>query len=194
MNRVIDLSRTTGETEITGRLDLDGTGETRVSTCLAFLDHMIITLVKHAGFDLDFEARGDLGVDDHHTTEDCAIVIGRGLDAALADRTGIIRFGYGYAPLDESLVRAVVDLSGRGWPEINLPFTREMVGGVAAENLTHFFVSLAVEARMAVHVDLIRGENNHHIAEAGFKALGLALRTAVARSGTGIASTKGSLG
>ena len=155
---------------------------------------MIITLVKHAGFDLDFEASGDLGVDDHHTTEDCAIVIGRGLDAALADRPGIIRIGYGSATLDEALVRAVVDLSGRGWPEINLAFTRETVGGVATENLTHFFASLAVEARMAIHVDLIRGENNHHIAEAGFKALGLALRAAVARSGTGIASTKGNLG
>jgi imidazoleglycerol phosphate dehydratase HisB len=194
MSRTAELVRRTGETDISGFLDLDGSGAATVKTGLPFLDHMMTTLVKHSGLDLELDVVGDLDVDDHHTVEDCAIVIGRGLSQALGERVGIIRFGYAYAPLDESLVRAVVDLSGRGWAEINLGFTREAIGAVATENLTHFLTSLAIEARLALHVDLIRGVNNHHIAEAGFKAVALALRTAVRITGGEIPSTKGSLG
>lgn len=193
MNRTATLDRRTSETEITGRLALDGGGLARVDTGLGFLDHMLATLAKHAGFDLELDATGDIAIDDHHTVEDCAIVLGRGVSEALGDRSGIRRFGSAYAPLDESLARSVVDLAGRPWPEIHLTFARERIGDVATENIVHFFRSFAVEARMALHVDLIRGDNDHHRAEAAFKSCALALRTAVERTAGGVPSTKGTL-
>jgi imidazoleglycerol phosphate dehydratase HisB len=194
MSRRSELRRTTGETDVEVALDLDGVGAVDVSTGLGFLDHMISALGKHARFDLTLRATGDTEVDDHHTVEDCAIVLGRALDDALGDRSGITRFGSAYAPLDESLARAVVDLSGRPWPEISLPFGRDTIGDVATENIVHFFRSLALEARMALHLDLIRGDNDHHAAESAFKALALALRMALASTDGGVPSTKGSLG
>jgi imidazoleglycerol phosphate dehydratase HisB len=154
---------------------------------------MLGTLARHGRFDLELVANGDTDVDDHHTVEDCAIVLGRALDQALGDRAGIARFGYSYAPLDESLCRAVVDLSGRPWPEISIDFSRETIGDVATENIVHFMRSLAVEARMSLHLDLIRGDNDHHKAESAFKALALALRAAVSEAGDGVPSTKGTL-
>jgi imidazoleglycerol phosphate dehydratase HisB len=187
------MERQTAETEISVALDLDGSGRGEVATGLGFLDHMLAALAKHSGMDLTVRARGDVGVDDHHTVEDCAIMIGRALDEALGDRSGITRFGYAYAPLDESLSRAVVDLSGRPWPEISIGFTRSTIGDVATENLVHFFRSFAIEGRMALHVDTIRGDNDHHKAESAFKALALALRQAVTPRGDGVPSTKGSL-
>jgi imidazoleglycerol-phosphate dehydratase len=193
MQRTADLTRKTGETEIAVVLGIDGTGVVDVKTGLGFLDHMLATLGKHSGFDLELRATGDLDVDDHHTVEDCSIVLGRAFDEALGDRSGIIRFGSAYAPLDESLARAVVDLSGRPWSEISIPFTRPTTGDVATENLVHFFRSFAIEARMALHIDVIRGDNDHHKAEAAFKALALALRESVVVRGEGIPSTKGSL-
>lgn len=194
MTRAIELSRTTSEVAISGELNIDGSGASSVETGLGFLDHMLSSFAKHAGFDLTIRASGDTGVDDHHTVEDCAIAIGRALDALLGDRAGIERFGSSYAPLDESLVRAVVDLSGRGWPEVHVSFPRETVGDVATENIVHFFRTLAVEGRLALHLDLIRGDNSHHIAEAAFKAAGRALRDAVTVTGSGVPSTKGVLG
>jgi imidazoleglycerol phosphate dehydratase HisB len=188
-----ELVRKTGETEIQVRFVIDGTGESDVSTGLGFLDHMLDALARHGSFDLTMRVTGDLSVDDHHTVEDCAISLGRAMDEALGDRSGIARFGHAYAPLDESLCRAVVDLSGRPWPEVSLPFRRPAIGEVATENLVHFMRSLAIEGRMALHVDLIRGDNDHHMAESAFKALAIALRTAVALRGEGIPSTKGSL-
>ncbi len=193
MSSPITLRRKTGETEITGSLDLRGSGEARVDTGLGFLDHMLSALAKHSRFEIELDITGDLHVDDHHVMEDAAIVLGRGLDEALGDRSGIARFGQAYAPLDEALTRVVVDLSGRGWAEVDLPFTREMVGDVATENLIHFLTSLAVEARMTLHVDSLRGFNNHHVAESAFKALALALSQAVAPRDGGVPSTKGSL-
>ncbi len=193
MPRRAELDRKTAETDIEVVLDLDGGGTAEIDTGLGFLDHMLSALARHSGFDLTLRASGDLEVDDHHTTEDCAIVLGRALDEALGDRSGITRFGSAYAPLDESLSRAVVDLSGRPWPEVHLPFTRSMVGEVATENIVHFFRSLAIEGRMALHVDLIRGDNDHHKAESAFKALALALREAVSARGEGVPSTKGTL-
>lgn len=193
MSSPITLNRKTAETEITGSLDLRGSGEARVDTGLGFLDHMLSALAKHSRFDIELNIIGDLHVDDHHVVEDAAIVLGRGLDEALGDRAGITRFGHAYAPLDEALTRVVVDLSGRGWAEVDLPFTREMVGDVATENLIHFLTSLAAEARMTLHVDSLRGFNNHHIAESAFKALALALSQAVAPRDGGVPSTKGSL-
>ena len=193
MTRRAEIKRETTEVTITGHLDVDGSGSAVVKTGLGFLDHMLVTLAKHGRFDLELVAAGDTGVDDHHTVEDCAIVLGRALDQALGDRSGISRFGYAYAPLDESLSRAVVDLSGRPWPEINIDFYRERIGEVATENIIHFLRSFAIEGRMALHVDLIRGDNDHHKAESAFKAVAMALRAAVGASGDDVPSTKGTL-
>lgn len=193
MSRRAEIRRETNEVTITGFLELDGTGVFAVKTGLGFLDHMLGTLARHGRFDLELVANGDTDVDDHHTVEDCAIVLGRALDQALGERAGIARFGYSYAPLDESLCRAVVDLSGRPWPEISIDFSRDTIGDVATENIVHFLRSLAVEARMSLHVDLIRGDNDHHKAESAFKALALALRAAVSEAGDGVPSTKGTL-
>lgn len=193
MPRTSEIERETKETRIELSLEVDGSGRTEVDTGIGFLDHMVSSLARHAGFDLRLVARGDTVVDDHHTAEDCAIVLGRALAEALGDRAGVRRFGSAYAPLDESLVRAVVDLSGRPWPEIHLEFVRDTVGQLATENIVHFFRSFAMEARMALHVDLIRGDNDHHKAEAAFKAVALALREAVAVTGGDVPSTKGVL-
>lgn len=193
MTRKAEITRETSETNIECRLDLDGGGRSEVKTGLGFLDHMITALAKHGRFDLELVAGGDTHIDDHHTVEDCAVVLGRAINEALGDRVGITRFGYSYAPLDESLSRAVVDLSGRPWPEIHLSLARDTIGEVAAENLTHFLRSLAMEARMALHVDVIRGDNDHHKAESAFKAVAIALRAAVAVTGDEVPSTKGSL-
>ena len=192
-HRSAPLDRETSEVTISGRLNLDGTGQAQVRTGLGFLDHMLSAMAKHGRFDLEIAADGDLDVDDHHTVEDCAIVIGRAIDRALGDRAGIARFGSAYAPLDEALCRTVLDLSGRPWPEISIDFARERIGEVATENIVHFFRSLAVEGRMALHIDLLRGDNDHHKAEAAFKSLGLALRGAVAIEGAEVPSTKGTL-
>lgn len=193
MTRRADIERVTSEVSITGSLDLDGSGVSEIGTGLGFLDHMLGTLAKHGRFDLALRASGDTAVDDHHTVEDCAIVLGRALDRSLGDRSGIARFGYAYAPLDESLSRAVVDLSGRPWAEISIAFDRDVVGAVATENIVHFLRSFAMEGRMALHVDLLRGDNDHHKAESAFKAVAMALRAAVSADGGGIPSTKGTL-
>jgi imidazoleglycerol-phosphate dehydratase len=192
--REASVERRTNETSIRVRLVLDGDGRAQVETGLGFLDHMLTSLAKHARLDLELACEGDLEIDDHHTAEDCALALGQALDRALGDRRGIRRFGHAYAPLDEALARAVVDLSGRPWPEVSLGFRRETIGEIATENLTHFFQSLAIAGRMALHVDVLRGENDHHRAEAAFKALALALRDALAEDGSGeVPSTKGVL-
>ena len=191
--RLAAIDRTTAETRIGGRLLLDGSGEIRIDTGIGFLDHMLTALAFHAGWDLELECHGDLEVDDHHTAEDCALAVGEALDRALGDRSGIVRFGTGHAPLDEALARTVIDLSGRPWPEIHLGLTREALGGLATENITHIFTSLAMSARCALHVDVLRGGNDHHRAEAAFKATALALRQATEVVGSGIPSTKGGL-
>lgn len=194
MRRVTEISRSTAETSIRGRLTLDGERRVAVQTGVGFLDHMLSALAFHAGWDLELECEGDLDVDDHHTAEDCALAIGAAIDRALGDRTGIARFGWAYAPLDEALARAVVDLSGRPWPEIDLGLRREAIGGLACENLGHVLSSLAMAAKAAIHVDVLRGANDHHRAEAAFKALALALRQATGPAGSCVPSTKGALG
>ncbi len=187
------VQRTTNETDVEVTLDLDGAGEANVETGIGFLDHMLGSLAKHARIDLRLSCEGDLEIDDHHTAEDCALTLGQALDQALEDRAGIARFGYAYAPLDEALARAVVDFSGRPHAEIDLGFRREMLGTIATENLTHVLRSLAIAARACLHVDVLKGENDHHRAEAAFKAVALALRQAVRRDGSGVPSTKGTL-
>ena len=191
--RTSTIERTTKETTIRGSLALDGERVISVKTGIGFLDHMLTALAFHAGWDLELECSGDLEVDDHHTAEDCALALGDAVDRALGDRAGINRFGWAFAPLDEALARVVVDLSGRPWPEIELGLERERLGSLATENVRHVLVSLAMSMRAAVHVDVLRGENDHHRAEAAFKALALALKTALAAEGTGVPSTKGSL-
>ncbi len=193
MNRTVRQRRTTREVDVELLLDLDGAGESTIDTGLPFLDHMLASLAKHARFDLRLLARGDLVVDDHHTVEDCAIVLGRALREALGDLRGVERFGWAFAPLDEALARCVIDLAGRPWPAVELGLRRESIGAVASENLTHFLNSLAIEARMALHVSVLTGTNDHHRAEAAFKATALALRQAVRRSGEEVPSTKGVL-
>lgn len=192
--RVASVQRTTRETDITLDLTLDGSGQASIATGIGFLDHLLTALALHSRMDLSLTCRGDLDVDDHHTVEDCAIAVGTALDRALDDRAGIGRFGYAYAPLDEALARAVVDCSGRPFARVELGLERERLGALSCENVTHALASLAIAARITLHVDLLAGNNDHHRAEAAFKAVALALRAAVARgAGTEVPSTKGVL-
>jgi len=192
--RNAQLERKTKESAVTVRLALDG-GEVKIATGIGFLDHLLTALAFHAGFGLELACQGDLHVDDHHTADDSALSLGAALDSALGDRAGIARFGYAYAPLDEALARAVVDLSARPCAVVDLGLRRERLGELACENIGHVINSLATTARAAIHVDVLRGKNDHHRAEAAFKALALALRQAVAlTTRTGVPSTKGSLG
>ncbi len=193
--RTATIDRTTSETSIHLTLSLEGSGNAEISTGLPFFDHMLIALTRHSLINLSLQCTGDLHIDDHHTIEDCAIALGSAFNIALAERAHIHRFASAYAPLDESLVRCVIDLSGRPAPHIYLPFTRPTIGPIATENIAHFFTSFAISARCAIHLDLIRGINDHHRAEAAFKACALALRCAISidpRS-PGIPSTKGTL-
>ncbi|MDY0002088.1 MAG: imidazoleglycerol-phosphate dehydratase HisB [Polyangia bacterium] len=188
------VGRRTSETDISLSLALDGSGRSSVSTGVGFLDHLFSTLAKHARWDLDLECRGDLQVDDHHTAEDCALALGRAFDEALGERRGIRRFGSAYAPLDESLARAVVDLSGRPHATVELGLRRERIGDLSSENVGHVIASLATAARATIHLDVLRGGNDHHRAEAAFKALALAFREAIALGPGGeVPSTKGIL-
>ena len=188
------VTRSTTETDIRLRLDLDGSGRAEISTGIGFLDHLLTALAKHARFDLELSCTGDLEVDDHHTAEDCGLVLGTALRESLGTRVGIRRFGSAYAPLDEALARAVVDLSGRPFADVNLGLARERLGELSCENIPHVLRSLASTAALTLHVEVLKGENDHHRAEAAFKAVALALRSAVEASGyDDVPSTKGRL-
>lgn len=192
--RIAAIHRRTNETDISIEINLDGVGSSKVDTGIGFLDHMLTALSKHGRFDLRLSCKGDLEVDDHHTAEDCALALGSAIDQALGERRGIARFGSSFAPMDESLARAVIDLSGRPSPAIDLQLVRDSIGPIACENIIHFFVSLAINLRASVHVDVLRGTNDHHKAEAAFKAMGMALRAAISLTGEDdIPSTKGLL-
>lgn len=192
--RTAEIRRETSETKIALDLDVDGSGRAEVKTGIGFLDHLFTALARHARFDLTLRCEGDLDVDDHHTAEDCAIVLGQAIDRALGERRGIARFGWAYAPMDEALARASVDLSGRPFAVASIRLSGERIGELACENVEHVFATLAQASRAAIHVDVLRGMNDHHRAEAAFKALALALRQAVACDGTtGVPSTKGAL-
>ncbi len=193
--RTAKLQRETKETSITIELSVDGSSEVNVQTGLGFFDHMVTALAFHAGWNLDLRAKGDLHVDDHHTIEDCGLLLGQAFHKALGDKLGITRFGSKYAPLDESLARCVVDYSGRAYSVIELGLQRDSIGDVACENLSHFFLSFASTAQITMHLDVLRGENDHHRAEAAFKAAALALKEASSLTGnrSSIPSTKGVL-
>lgn len=192
-HRRATVERKTKETDISLSVNIDGSGVSEISTGIGFLDHMLTALSKHGRMDLTLSCKGDLHVDDHHSVEDCGIVLGQAVKAALGDLRGITRYGYAYAPLDESLSRAVVDISGRPFANVNLNLQRERIGNLSCEMLPHFLSSFATSAAITLHVDVLKGENDHHRAESAFKALALALRTAFKREGTDIPSTKGVL-
>ncbi|MFU8831304.1 MAG: bifunctional histidinol-phosphatase/imidazoleglycerol-phosphate dehydratase HisB [Wenzhouxiangella sp.] len=189
--RVGRVERKTRETAIEVAVNLDQPKPVSISTGIGFFDHMLEQIASHAGFSLELACHGDLEVDEHHTVEDCALSLGQALDQALSDRAGLGRYGF-VLPMDESLAQVAVDLSGRPAFVFNGHFPRESVGGLHTEMVTHFFASLAQALKCAIHID-VTGENTHHMVEACFKGLGRALRPALARTTTGIPSTKGLL-
>ncbi len=193
--RVARVTRTTRETDITVVLDLDGRGESRVDTGIPFLDHMLQTLARHAFVDLQVQARGDLHVDQHHTVEDVGLALGQALREALGDKRGIRRFGHALCPLDEALVQAAVDLSGRPFLAYGLQIRATRVGNFDTELVHDFMLALANQAGMNLHLHQSQGRNAHHIIEAAFKALARALDMAKAIDprAKGVPSTKGTL-
>jgi imidazoleglycerol-phosphate dehydratase len=194
LSRTADVTRNSKETKLRARVDLDGEGKVKLATGLAFLDHMLEQVARYGGFDLNLRGAGDLHVDTHHLVEDAGIVVGQALSQALGDRAGIARFASAYAPLDEALARVVIDLGKRPYLSYNVPL-RGRIGTVESEVLEEFWRALSIHAGATIHVDVIRGRNRHHIAEATFKALGLALRQAVILGGgPGVPSSKGLLG
>ncbi len=192
--RTASVERKTRETDIKVTVNLDGTGVAEISTGLRFLDHLLDGLTRHSRMDITLSCKGDLDIDDHHTAEDCALALGEAFDMALGDKRGIRRFGSAYAPLDEALARAVLDLSGRPFAHVDLGLRREKVGDISTEMISHVLQSFAMAAKLTLHVDLIRGHNDHHRAEAAFKALALALSMAISDAGhRDVPSTKGVL-
>ena len=194
MSRRGRVDRKSKETQLAARVDLDGRGRAEISTGVAFLDHMLEQVARYGGFDLRLRGSGDVEVDPHHLVEDAGIVVGQALSEALGDRDGIARFASAYAPLDESLARVVVDLGRRPYLSYNVPL-KGRIGTLESEVIEEFWKALSTNLGATIHVDVIRGRNRHHIAEATFKALGLALRQAVAPTGNlGAPSSKGLLG
>lgn len=194
--RQAEITRNTLETQVTVRLNLDGTGQNRFATGVPFLDHMLEQVARHGMIDLDVEAQGDLHIDAHHTVEDIGITIGQALAQALGGKQGIRRYGHAYVPLDEALSRVVIDLSGRPGLSFNVDFKRAMIGAFDVDLVGEFFQGLVNHALMTLHIDNLRGENAHHQAETVFKAFGRALRMAVEadpRAAGSIPSTKGTL-
>jgi imidazoleglycerol-phosphate dehydratase len=194
-DRRVTVARQTRETDVTVTLDLDGEGATSVETGIGFFDHLLSSLGHHGLFDLEIRARGDLDVDEHHTVEDAALVLGAAFAEALGDRGGIVRFGDATVPMDESLATAVVDIGGRPYAVIDLPFRGERAGQLPLQLVEHAIEAFARTSGATIHVHGT-GRNDHHLAEAAFKALGRALRDACEpdRRRRGVASTKGSLG
>jgi imidazoleglycerol-phosphate dehydratase len=193
--RRVTVQRATRETAITLTLDLDGSGSSAIATGVGFFDHLLGSFAHHGLLDLEVRATGDLDVDDHHTVEDVALVLGAAIAEALGDRAGIVRFGDASVPMDESLAHAVVDVGGRPYAVIDLPFRAERAGTLSLQLVEHALEALARTAGATIHVRGT-GRNDHHLAEAAFKALGRALRAACEPDPRrrGVASTKGTLG
>lgn len=194
--RSATISRKTAETEIDVSLTLDGAGKYDMSTGVGFFDHMLDQLARHSLIDMDVRCKGDLHIDDHHTVEDVGIAIGQALTQALGDKRGIRRYGSCLLPMDDALVRAALDLSGRPFLVWNVDLPTPKIGTFDTELVREFFQALSTHGGITLHVDLLHGVNSHHIAEAAFKAVARALRDAVEadpRKGDAIPSTKGSL-
>jgi imidazoleglycerol-phosphate dehydratase len=194
MTRTATVTRSTKETSVAVTLDLDGTGRSRIETPVGFLSHMLEVIARHGQIDLDIVATGDTFIDYHHTVEDTGLVLGEAFAAALGDKRGIRRFGHAYVPLDEALARVVVDFAGRPYLVFEVPLDREMLlihKDFPFALVEEFFKSFANKCNATVHVDLIRGRNGHHAAEAIFKAFAVALREAKAVIRTDVPSTKG---
>ncbi len=195
MTRTASIERKTKETSIKLSIDLDGSGKSELSTGIPFLDHMLEQIARHGLVDLTIDAKGDLEIDAHHTVEDIGICLGEALREAVGDKKGIVRYGHAYVPLDEALSRVVLDLSGRPGMEYHIDFPKETVGGFDVELFKEFFQAVSNHGRITLHVDAIRGDNNHHIIETVFKAFGRALRMAVESDPRvdDVPSTKGAL-
>lgn len=196
MNRVAEISRKTKETDIQVKLDLDGTGVTDIDTGVPFFDHMLDAFGRHGLFDLALHCKGDIEVDAHHTVEDCGIVLGQAIKQAIGDKKGIVRYGSSLLPMDETLIMAAVDFSGRGGCFASLNILAEQVGNFDTELGQEFFIALASNADITLHVRQIAGVNSHHVLEASFKAVTRALKEAVAidpRIADVVPSTKGAL-
>ena len=194
--RKAEIIRNTLETQVTVRLDLDGTGQGKFATGVPFLDHMLDQIARHGLIDLEVQAVGDLHIDAHHTVEDIGITIGQALANAWGDKKGLTRYGHSYVPLDEALSRVVIDLSGRPGLEFDVPFTRAMIGQFDVDLVNEFFQGLVNHAGITLHIDNLRGVNAHHQAETVFKAFGRALRMATTpdpRMAGAMPSTKGTL-
>lgn len=195
--RTASIARKTHETDIAVSVNLDGRGQYKVSTGIGFLDHMIEQLSRHSLIDVDCAIRGDLHVDQHHTVEDSAIALGECVAKALGDKAGIARYGEAHAPMDETLTRCALDISGRPYLVWKSGFTQPRLGEMDTELFSHWFASFAQSAGITLHIETLYGENNHHIAESCYKALARALRQAVEldpRKGGAVPSTKGILG
>jgi imidazoleglycerol-phosphate dehydratase len=195
-HRKAEVVRSTAETRITARVDLDGTGQAKLSTGIGFFDHMLDQIARHGLIDLEIEAKGDLHIDGHHTVEDVGITLGQAIYKAAGDKKGIRRYGHAYVPLDEALSRVVIDFSGRPGLVMNVPFKSGMIGTFDSQLAHEFFQGFANHAFVTLHIDNLRGENAHHQCETVFKAFARALRVALEldpRSAGSIPSTKGSL-
>ena len=193
--RKADLKRKTKETDISVTVNLDGTGSSSISTGIGFLDHMLDLFAKHGMFDLTVKCKGDLHVDDHHTTEDVGIAMAKAFTQALGEKKGIARYGTAYVPMDEALARCVLDLSGRSALVFNAEFNRKKVGDLSTEMIEHFFQSFAENLKANIHIEVLYGKNTHHKIEAIFKAFARAMRQACEMDPRvkGVLSTKGSL-
>ena len=193
--RVAQVQRKTKETDVRVKLDLDGRGQSRISTGLPFLDHMLELFARHGSFDLNVACQGDLEIDDHHSVEDIALTLGQSLKEALGDKTGIKRYGEAIVPMDEALCRSVIDLSGRFYLVYEVKTRRQKIGNFSVELAEHFWRSFAEAAKFNLHIDCLRGRNTHHVLEGTFKATARALRGAVERDAriVGVLSTKGVL-
>lgn len=195
--RTASINRKTHETDIAVEVNLDGTGAYDVSTGIGFLDHMIEQFSRHSLIDITCHIKGDLHVDQHHTTEDSAIAIGQAIAQAMGDKAGIGRYGQAYSPMDETLARVALDISGRPYFVWNAGFTQEKLGELDTELVEHWFHSISQAVGMTLHIELLYGTNNHHICEAIYKGFARAMRAAVEvdpRKGGAIPSTKGQLG
>jgi len=194
--RLAEVARDTAETQITVKLNLDGTGQARLATGIGFFDHMLDQIARHGLIDLEIDARGDLHIDGHHTVEDVGITLGQAVYKAVGDKKGIRRYGHAYVPLDEALSRVVIDFSGRPGLVMNVPFKSGMIGTFDTQLAHEFFQGFANHAFVTLHIDNLRGENAHHQCETVFKAFARALRSALEldpRAAGTIPSTKGSL-